>query len=196
VQQTHDSKLLGDNYGYVQVDIDSKSKLLLHRTVTKCVKPTQYYNSKQISYIKGDVTSEAHMTVCYGIKNSDLHERYAKSKISIQTDKELTIYKVDYWLGAQNEYCLIYAVPEDNSKFYKLDNWIRNNNEIYEKSLAFEPHISLCYIRNIPIKTMESVIAKISKSLIGKKIMSEEISFFKPITEVKIKLKTSLDREV
>jgi len=178
-----------DVYGYVQMDLDKKTKQLLHQAISNSVDPEQSYYSDSISYIKGDVTAKAHMTVCYGVKNSDLHERFAKSNLAIQNSKESIISNIGFWPGFKDEYYLIFATPEENKDLYKLDNWIRKNNDISEKSLSFEPHISLCYIKHLPKKSLDTIISELSKNLIGKKIKFESISFFKPATEKKIILK-------
>ncbi len=174
-----------DCYGYVQMDLDKKTKQLLHQAVSYSVDPEQSYYSDSISYIKGDVTAKAHMTVCYGVKNSDLHERFAKSNLAIQNSKESIISKIGCWTGFKDEYYLIFAIPEENKELYKLDRWIRKNNDISEKSLSFEPHISLCYIKHLPKKTLDTIISELSKILVGKKIKFESVSYFKPITEEK-----------
>ena len=178
-----------DCFGYVQMDIDKKTKQLLHQAVSNSVDPKHYYYSDSISYIKGDVTAKAHMTVCYGVKNSDLHERFAKSNLAIQNSKESMVSNIGCWPGFKDEYYLIFAIPEENKELFMLDNWIRKNNDISEKSLSFEPHISLCYIKHIPKKSLAIIISKISKILVGKKIKFEGVSFFKPITEEKKILK-------
>lgn len=174
-----------DCYGYVQMDLDKKTKQLLHQAVSYSVDPEQSYYSDSISYIKGDVTAKAHMTVCYGVKNSDLHERFAKSNLAIQNSKESIISKIGFWTGFKDEYYLIFAIPEENKELYMLDNWIRKYNDISEKSLSFEPHISLCYIKHISKKSLDAMILELSKNLVGKKIKFESVSFFKPITEEK-----------
>lgn len=187
------NKLLPDlqknsDFGYVQLDVDEKSRQLLHQAVSRSVDPKLYYNSKTISYIRGDVTPQAHITVCYGIKNTDLHDRLVKSKIVIKKLSSQTISKIEYWPGFQNDYGIIVAIPKKSEELYKLDQWIRNNNDISDLSLPIKPHISLCYIKKISNKSIDHMVFKLSKSLVGEKITFSELNFFKPITEEKTNL--------
>jgi len=177
-----------DEYGCVQVDVDTKSKEYLHDAVSNLIPKDWFYFSNTVSYVKGDVSPLAHLTICYGVKNGDLNTKLKQTKINLQPVKESKIKKIGFWMGLQNRYILIFAVPELSKEIFEFDKWIRKNNEITETSLKFEPHISLCYIKNISKISAIELVKTFSNCVMGKTIEYEGIYFVKPISGEKIRL--------
>lgn len=177
-----------DEYGCVQVDVDTKSKEYLHNAVSNLIPKDWFYFSNTVSYIKGDVSPLAHLTICYGVINGDLNIKLKQTKNNLQHVNESKIIKIGFWLGFQNQYILIFAVPEVSKEMFELDKWIRKNNEIAETSLKFEPHISLCYIKNISKIYAIELVKNFSNCLLGKTMEYEGIYFVKPISGEKVRL--------
>ncbi len=177
-----------DEYGCVQIDVDTTSKVFLLNAVANLIPKDWFYFSDTVSYVKGNVSASAHLTICYGVKNGDLNTKLKQTKINLQNVKESKIIKIGFWMGFQNRYILIFAVPEVSKEIFELDEWIRKNNGIAEISLKFEPHISLCYIKNISKISAIELVKKISNCLLGKTMEYEGIYFVKPISGEKVRL--------
>lgn len=177
-----------DNYGYVQIGLSLRTKNKLGSVVKKLVPEKMLYKSKVVPYIRGDVTDVTHLTVCYGIKNSDLPERLKESSLEIKELTPTEITNVGFTEGYQDEYFSIYAVPEIEPLIIKLDHWIRENNKIADISKEFVPHITLCYVKNSSDFSANDLVQKLRPPLIGTTIEFEGVYFYRPETEERVLL--------
>lgn len=120
--------MISQNYGFVQVEVSPASRDHLQTIVSKLVPADLLYKSPEISYIAGNVADKAHLTVCYGIENSDLVKRSQSTGPKIKVPKSSTIVDVNFVVGYQDLYYSIFITPMVNEDIYRLNNWIRKNN--------------------------------------------------------------------
>ena len=176
--------------GGVGIELTEQSKQMLSDMVAKLISEEDYFQSfdEGYTYINGNVAKKGHITVCMGIKNSDLKQKFEKSQLKIN-QSNCTIKEIQINLGYQGLYYIIVAIPEVGEDILAFNEWIRSNNDIHPGSPDFDPHISLCYIKN-PGKYPGELYKEFQDKLIGKKLDFESIHFSKPYSEEKIKLNT------
>lgn len=168
--------------GYVQIEVAPDSRSRLQTVVSELIPDELLYKSPEISYINGNVADKAHLTICYGIENSDLAEKFHRTGTKIKGHGTSTIVEVNFKAGCQDLYYSIFITPMVSDDVHKLNNWIKKNNTIAPTSRNFEPHITLCYIENKARLNIHELTEKIRQRLRWQSIQFDGVYFYKPIT--------------
>lgn len=171
---------MNNNFGYIAIDLTDTSKQMLFDIISQKIPEKDYFQSLDpgYAYINGNVCQKGHITICYGIKNTDLGKRFEAAKIKIDWQRNTKIKDVQINLGYKAKYYIIVAVPEINKDFFRFDSWIRQNNEIIPDALPFNPHIALCYIKNQDNEYPTELLKYFQEKLIGETVEFESINFY------------------
>lgn len=181
---------MNNNLGYVAIDCSDESKQMLSNIVAKKITEKDYFRSQDpgYTYINGNVCQKSHLTICYGIKNLDLEKRFKATKLKLNLQKNIKIKDIQIHIGYQSKYYIIVAIPEVDQDAFLFDSWIRKNNEVAPESLPFDPHLSLCYVKNQDNTSPADLLKYFQEKLIGKTIGFESVNFYLPQSEEKITL--------
>lgn len=181
---------MNNNLGYVAIDCSDESKQMLFNIVSQKIPEKDYFRSQDpgYTYINGNVCQKSHLTICYGIKNLDLEKRFKAAKLKLNLQKNIKIKDIQIHLGYQSKYYIIVAIPEVYQDIFSLDSWIRQNNDIVPDASSFDPHLSLCYVKNQDNTSPADLLKYFQEKLIGKTIRFESVNFYLPQDEEKITL--------
>lgn len=181
---------MSNDLGYIAIDLSDDNRQMLSDIVSQKIQEEDYFKSQDsgYTYINGNVCLKAHLTICYGIKNLDLDKKFKVAKLKINWQKNIKIKDVQINLGYLEKYYIIVAVPEIDQNIFSFDSWIRQNNEIVSDSLPFDPHISLCYIKNQNNKNPTKILQYFQEKLISKTLELESLNFYPPQGREKITL--------
>lgn len=173
---------MNNDFGYVALDLTPKSRKMLSDAVSLKFSKKNFFVSQDpgYTYINGNVCKKAHVTVCYGINNSDLQSRFKASKQNIRWQKTTKIKNVEVNLGYMDKYYIIVAIPEISNGIHLFDSWIRENNELIPDASALDPHISLCYIKNTFNKYPTGILEFFQKKMVGKTVQFDSVNFYTP----------------
>lgn len=181
---------MNNDLGYIAIDLTDSSKQILFDVVSQMIPKEDYYQSLDsgYTYINGNVCLKSHLTICYGIKNLDLEERFKAAKLIINWQKEIKIKNIQINLGYQGKYYIVVAIPEIDQDIFLFDSWIRQNNEVISNTLPFDPHIALCYLKNKETINPAETLKYFQEKLIGKTLKLESLNFYPPLGKDKITL--------
>lgn len=182
--------IMNNNLGYVAIDLTKPSRQMLFDIVSKKIPEKDFFRSLDsgYTYINGNVCKKGHLTICYGIKNLDLKERFKTAKLKINWQKSIKIKNVQINLGYKEKYYVVVAIPEINQNIFLFNSWIRQNNELVSDALPFDPHIALCYLKKRNNEYPNEVLKYFQKKLIGKNLKLESLNYYLPLGKSKITL--------
>lgn len=171
-----------NDFGYVVLELTLKSKKMLSDIVSLKFLKKDFFVSSDPGYthINGNVCQKAHVTICYGIKNSDLQKRFKASKLNIRWQKTAKIKNAEVNLGYMDKYYIIVAIPEISHNIHLFGSWIRKNNELISDAPVFDPHISLCYIKNTFNDYPTEILDFFQKKMVGKTVQFDSVNFYTP----------------
>ncbi len=172
--------------GYVQIEVAPDSRSQLQAIISEQIPSELLYKSPEISSINGNVADKAHLTICYGVENSDLVEKFRHTGTKIKSKGASTIVDVNFRVGYQDLYYSIFIVPMISDDIHQLNDWIRKNNTISPISGDFQPHITLCYIENKAQVNISKLTEKIRQRLRWQSLQFDGIYFHKPVTGEKV----------
>jgi len=177
--------------GSVQIFLTSKDQDRLHRIITDTIPPHLFYYSPKVRRIQGDVTLKSHLTVCFGVKNSDLDRKFREEHFYFGTLNPAKILEVNHWPSSRHIYSVVHLVPRVDNRIYDFDKWLREVNDLSSQAPPFIPHITLCYLKYLPDTEMNHLIGQLSQKLTNTQISFSDVAFIRPVTHEKIVL-TSL----
>lgn len=179
-----------DNPGYVAIDLTEESKQMLFDLINQKIPNKDYYQSQDpgYTYINGNVSKKGHLTICYGVKNTNLKEKFDVAKLKINWQKKSKIKNIQINPGYKGLYYIVVAIPEIDKDIYTFDQWIRENNDIVIESFAFDPHLALCYIKNQDNCDSSEILKYFQEKLIGKTVEFESVNFYPSQDQEKITL--------
>lgn len=171
---------MDNNLGYVAIDLSDTSKQMLFDIVSQKIPRKDYFQSFDpgYTYINGNVCLQAHLTICYGVKNPNLGKRLKTSEIKLEWQRNTKIKAVQINPGYMEKYYIIVAIPEISEAFFRLDSWIRQNNEVIPESLPFDPHIALCYVKNQNNVYPTELLKFFQEKLVGKALEFESVNLY------------------
>lgn len=180
---------MDNDLSYVAIDLTDESKQMLFDLVSQIIQKKDYFQSFDpgYTYINGNVAKIGHLTLCYGITNLDLKQRFEASELKLNWQNGAVIKDIQINLGYQGKYYAIVALPEISKDIFEFDEWIRSSNDIIPDSAPFDPHLALCYIKN-PGNYPAEIFKEIRKKLVGKAVEFESINFYPPKGQKKITL--------
>jgi hypothetical protein len=155
-----------------EATLSNYSKTRLLTAVTQVVEQGDLYYSKYASWIQGIVCSNAHITLQYGLIIEELEELELLQKSTIGYHEEIKITSIKISKGYQNEYKVLYIVPEISAKLKGIISEL-SKFRVIEGSLPFKPHITICYLNN---STNTDYIIDNLTYLIGKTLKIEVIT--------------------
>lgn len=178
---------MNKNPGYVAIDLSDKSKQMLFDVINQKISKNDYFQSFDpgYTYINGNVCKKGHLTICYGVKNSNLKNKFDDARLKLKWQNKSTIKNIQVNLGYKGLYYIVVTIPEIDKDIYKFDQWIRKNNDIIPDSSVFDPHMALCYVKNSDKISAEKLLAKLQKCLVGKEIEFESVNFYPPMDQTK-----------
>lgn len=181
---------MSNNLGYVALDLSESSKQMLSDIVSQKIPEKDYFQSFDpgYTYINGNVSLKAHLTICYGIKNQDLEERFKVAKLKLSWQQSIKIKDMQINLGYERKYYVIIAIPEIDQEIFSFDSWIRQKNEVTPETSPFDPHIALCYIKNKDKNYPVELLKYFQEKLISKTLKIESLNFYPPLGQKKIAL--------
>lgn len=165
--------------GGIGIDLTEESKQMLFEVVSKLIPKKDYFQSFDpgYTYINGNVTKKGHITICYGVKNSNLKKQFDSSNLKIKWQKVSVIKEIQINLGYQGLYYVIVAIPEIDKDILLFYDWVRKNNELLPDSPSFDPHLALCYIKNQGNYPKE-LLKKLQQKLVGKTVKFDSVNFY------------------
>lgn len=171
---------MNNNLGYVTIDLTDASKQMLFNIISEKIPEKDFFQSfdSGYTYINGNVSRKAHLTICYGIENLDLEKRFKTAKLKLKWLRNTKIKEIQINLGYKGKYYIIVAIPEISEAIFQFDSWIRQNNEIFPDALPFDPHIALCYIKNKKDMRPAKLLKYFQDKLIDKIIEFDSINFY------------------
>lgn len=181
---------MNNDLGYIAIDLSNASRQMFSDIVSEKISGKDYFQSFDpgYTYINGNVSLKAHLTICYGIKNLDLEKRLKMAKLKLNFSRNIKIKNVQINLGYKGEYYIIVAIPEVDKNIFSFDSWIRQNNEIVTDAPPFDPHLALCYIKNKGNGYKTEILKYFQEKLVGKTINLESVNFYPPLGQEKITL--------
>ncbi len=171
---------MNDSLGYVAIDLTDTSKDMLFEIVSQRIPEKDYFQSFDpgYTYINGNVCQKAHITVCYGIKNTGLGKRFKAAKIKLDWQRKARIKDAQINLGYMGKYYIVVVIPEIEKDIFKFDSWVRLSNDIIPETLPFNPHIALCYIKNQDNKYPDKLLKYFQEKLVGKTVGFEAVNLY------------------
>lgn len=171
---------MNNNLGYVAIDLSDTTKQMLFDFVSQQISKKDYFQSFDpgYTYINGNVCLKAHLTICYGVENSDLEKRFKNAKIKLNWQRTTKIKDVQINLGYMGKYYIVVVTPEIKKDIFWFNSWIRQNNEIIPEALPFDPHIALCYVKNQNNEYPTELLKYFQEKLIGKTLEFESVNFY------------------
>ncbi len=181
---------MNNDLGYVTIDLSDASKQMLFDIVFQKIPKKDYYQSPDpgYTYINGNVCQKGHLTICYGIKNSDLGKKFKDAKLKLNWQRKIKIKNIQINLGFEKKYYILVAIPKINKDIFSFDTWIRQTNDIVSNASPFDPHLALCYIKNQGTRYSTGILKYFQEKLIGKTIEFESVNFYPPLNQEKITL--------
>ena len=181
---------MSHNLGYVAIDLSNASRQMLFNSICQNIPEKNYFQSLDLdyTYINGNVSQKGHITLCYGIKNSDLKKKFKAAKLKLTWQHSALIEDIQINLGYGGKYYIVVAIPEIHEDIFSYDQWIRNNNNIISGSSFFNPHLALCYIKNLNNNYLSKILKTLREKLVGKTIEFESVNFYPPKDQEKINL--------
>lgn len=118
-------------------------------SISDFVHDDDYFYSETQSYVKGNVSEDVpHVTLLYGLMRSG-HElsRHVDAVLAGFTLDDVTIDKVDFFYGLNNEYITIVALVDvtDNLKEAHARLSLLPHIDTFGE---YHPHITLAYVKN------------------------------------------------
>ncbi len=172
-------KVPDDHLGGLGIDLTEESRQMLFDLFAQLIPEKNYYQSFDpgYTYINGNVAKKGHVTICYGVKNSNLKKQLEDSDLKINWQKTALIKEIQVNIGYQGLYYVIVAIPEIDKNTYEYADWIRANNELMPVSPAFDPHIALGYVKNQG-KFPTEIFEQLKEKLIGKSVEFDSVNFY------------------
>lgn len=165
--------------GAVGIDLTDASKQMLYNLISQLIPKKDYFQSFDpgYTYINGNVTKKGHITICFGVKNSNLKQQFDSSNLKINWQKSVVIKEIQINLGYQGLYYVIVAISQIDKAVYLFDKWVRSNNELMPDSPSLDPHIALCYIKNQG-SYPTGLFKKLQEKLVGKTVEFDSVNFY------------------
>ena len=133
-------------YAYVECLLGNDVITELKDLVAKVVTDDNFYYSDVISRISGDVTAKAHLTLFYGLDESEMNNSELKDYIKNIEIAELQLNNFMLFDGYQNMYKVLCIEVDDSSQ--KLLAISRKLSQFkHEGDYEFKPHITLAYVK-------------------------------------------------
>ena len=171
--------------GGIGIELSEESKDTLFQLVDGLIAKNDYFQSfdEGYTYINGNVSKKGHITVCTGIYSADVKKKFDHSELKI-SQSSCTIKEIQINLGYQELYYIIVAIPQVESEILLFNDWIRKNTVVHAGAPEFDPHITLCYIKNQG-QYPAVLYQEFKKALVGKKLDFKSIHFSVPYTKEK-----------
>lgn len=136
-------------YGYIMAELKKRDILPIEKAIKSICKEEDFYYSDVIDYIKGDVSSQMHLTIFYGFIDSKIDKKKLKEHIKKINLKNLKLGKLFLMQGYQNQYkILCLEVLNENNKLKKIhDSFKALPHEITVQHDTFKPHLTLAYLK-------------------------------------------------
>lgn len=137
------------SYGYTTVTFSEEDVKKLGKIVRSICHKDDFYYSDIIDYIKGDVTSDLHLTLLYGIKSDRVNKEEINGFIKGIRLDSVKLGEVTIAEGYKHLYKMVRVKIIDAD--HKLGS-IRDSFKKfeYEESVqydTFEPHLTLAYVK-------------------------------------------------
>lgn len=135
-------------YGYVSASFPERDVDLFQGVVRETCKEGDFYRSDVIEYINGDVSSDLHLTIFYGLINDKVNRLDLEKHIQGIELKKLNLGKLILMQRHKDLYQILAVEVLDKDKSLEA---IANSftRFPYEESvqLGFMPHLTLAYVR-------------------------------------------------
>ncbi len=136
-------------FAYVELIFYKKATKQFKNIVKDVVRKEQFYDSDQISRIRGDVTDKIHLTLFYGLDESVMNNKELHNLLKQIEVKKLDLSKLVLFEGYQGMYKVLCVEIDDEDKV--LHNLSKKMLDFdHDEELGkreFKAHITLAYVQ-------------------------------------------------
>lgn len=135
------------DYGYIAATFSDKDKERFQRLTVELCKEGDLYRSESVDYVNGDVSSNLHLTIFYGLVDEKVDKDKLKAHIeNLHLDK-LKLGDLFLRQTPEGNYQILWVVVADEDN--KLKDAVESFKDFeHEDSvqLEFMPHLTLAYV--------------------------------------------------
>jgi hypothetical protein len=138
--------------GCIEVTLSETSKALCHCLLNNLVKPSDYYTSKTLAYINGDVTNEGHISLFYGFDESVQFE-----DVQNWDYQPIWVDVVRYDIWRKDDYDILVMIVDPRP----IQPLIDQIHERFKVAMpeSYRTHITLAYLRKNSLRVAPDLLS-------------------------------------
>ncbi len=136
------------DYGYIAATFSDKDKEPFQRLTEELCKEGDFYRSESVDYINGDVSSDLHLTIFYGLVDEIVDKDKLKAHVeNLHLDK-LKLGDLFLRQAPEGNYQILWVmVADEDNKLKDAAECSRDFEHEDSVQLEFMPHLTLAYVR-------------------------------------------------
>lgn len=135
------------DYGHVVATFSKKDIKPFQELINRVCSEDDFYRSDTVEYIKGDVSSDLHLTIFYGLIDRKMDHKKLRIHINSINLKKLKLRELFLRPIPSSLYQILWLVVADD------DHELQATSESFERyeydefvQLGFVPHLTLAYV--------------------------------------------------
>jgi 2'-5' RNA ligase len=136
------------DYGYVAATFSDKDREPFQRLTGEICKEGDLYQSDSVDYVNGDVSTDLHLTIFYGLVDEKIDKEKLQAHVENLSLDTLKLGDLYLRQTPEGNYQILWVVVADeDNKLKDMAESFRDFEHEVSVQLEFMPHLTLAYVR-------------------------------------------------